>query len=341
MGKRVGIKEVAAEAGVSIATVSYVMNNKSTESLSPETVERVLAAIKKLNYVPNLSGRILANNKSNLIGVVIPQTEPKKEFMFSNPFYSEFLSSFEYTCRINGYHVLISGTNADENYIQVAKKRNLDGIVILGINSEDEQQELEKSDIPIVMVDSYVKSNHFSTLGIDDRYGGYLATKYLIDKGHRNIAMVTGSVGEDSVNFERLNGYRDALAESNLSYQDKYVFCGNVDYWYGVEIADKIQQLKNEVTATFCTADILAMGLIKGLGQLKLSVPKDMSVIGFDDVFIAKVTNPALTTVNQNVAAKGERAAKMVIGLATQKLKGKQNYVIPIEIVERESVKEA
>lgn len=340
MGKRIGIKEVAAEAGVSIATVSYVINNKSSESLSPETIERVLAAVKKLNYVPNLSGRILASNKSNLIGVVIPQTEPKKEFMFSNPFYSEFLSSFEYTARINGYHVLISGTNADENYIQVAKKRNLDGIVILGINSDDEQQELEDADIPIVMVDSYLKSNHFSTLGTDDRYGGYVATKHLIDKGHKKIAIVTGNVSEDSVNYERLNGYKDALAESKIEYDDSFVFIGNVDYWYGVETASKINLLKNEVTAVFCTADILAMGLMKGLGRQGVKVPEEMSIMGFDDVFIAKVTDPALTTVNQNVAAKGERAAKMIIGLATQKLKGKQNYVIPIEVVERESVRE-
>lgn len=340
MGKRVGIKEVAAEAGVSIATVSYVINNKSSESLSTETIERVQAAVKKLNYVPNLSGRILASNKSNLIGVVIPQTEPNKEFMFSNPFYSEFLSSFEYTARINGYHVLISGTNADENYIHVAKKRNLDGIVVLGINAQDEQQELENADIPIVMVDSYVKSNHFSTLGTDDRYGGYIATKHLINKGHKKIAIVTGSVLEDSVNYERLNGYKDALSESNLQFEERFAFLGNVDYWYGVEIADKIQLLKEEVTAVFCTADILAMGLIKGLGRYGIKVPENMSVMGFDDVFIAKVTDPALTTVNQNVAAKGERAAKMIIGLASQKLKGKQNYVIPIDVVERESVRE-
>jgi LacI family transcriptional regulator len=340
MGKRVGIKEVAKEAGVSIATVSYVINNKSSESLSTETVEKVLAAVKKLGYVPNLSARILASNKSNLIGVVIPQTEPNKEFMFSNPFYSEFLSSFEYTARINGYHVLISGTNADEKYIEVAKKRNLDGIVILGVNSQDEKKELENSDIPIVMVDSYVKSHHFSTLSTDDRYGGYIAAKYLIDKGHKKIAIVTGSVSEDGVNYERLNGYKDALQENGIQFEERFTFTGNVAYEYGVEIADKINLLKDEITAVFCTADILAMGLIKGLGRHGIKVPSDMSVMGFDDVFIARVTDPALTTVNQNVSAKGERAAKMIIGLAAQNLKGKQNYVVPIEVVERESVKE-
>jgi LacI family transcriptional regulator len=340
MEKRIGIKEVAKEAGVSIATVSYVINNKSSESLSSETVEKVLAAVKKLNYVPNLSARILASNKSNLIGVVIPQTEPNKEFMFSNPFYAEFLSSFEYAARVMGYHVLISGTNADENYIEIAKKRNLDGIVILGIYSHDIQEKLKQSDIPIVMVDSYVQSHHFSTIGTDDRYGGYIATKHLIEKGHKKIAIVTGIVTEDGVNCERLSGYKDALKEAGIRYEERYIFEGNVDYEYGVESAEKIRLLKDEITAIFCTADILAMGLIKGLRKYNINVPTDMSVMGFDDVFIAKVTDPSLTTVNQNVSAKGERAAKMIIGLATQNLKGKQNYIIPLEVVTRESVKE-
>lgn len=340
MAKRVSIKEVAKEAGVSIATVSYVINNKDGQSLSKETREKVWEAVNKLNYVPNLSARILAINKSNLIGVVIPQTEPNKEFMFSNPFYSEFLSSFEYTARKKGYHVLISGTNADENYIEVAKKRNLDGIVVLGVYPKDSLEKLKNSNIPTVIIDSCVKSYHFNTVGTDDRYGGYTATRYLLDKGHRNIAIVTGSVSEQGVNQERLHGYKDALLENDISVDDRYVCTGNVDFEYGLEIAKTISKLKDEITAVFCTADIIAMGLMNGLNKLEIKVPDDISVIGFDNTFISKITMPALTTVDQNIAAKGERAAKMIIGIVEQKLKGKQEYIIPIEVIERESVRE-
>jgi len=178
--KRVSIKEVAREAGVSTATISYVLNNKKSESISNETVKRVKEAIKKLNYVPNLSARSLVSKRSNLIGVVIPQAEESKEFMFSNPFYGEFLSSVEYEARKKGFHLLISGTEADQKYIRVAQNRGLDGIIIVGIYPDSFYQELKQCQIPIVLVDSYCNYHYFHSIKINDRYGGYLATRYLI-----------------------------------------------------------------------------------------------------------------------------------------------------------------
>ncbi|MFA9463310.1 MAG: LacI family DNA-binding transcriptional regulator [Velocimicrobium sp.] len=340
MMKRVGIKDVAKEAGVSIATVSYVINNKGGQTLSEETKERVWKAVNQLNYVPNLSARILANNKSNLIGVVIPQTETDKEFMFSNPFYSEFLSSLEYTARKKGYHILISGTNADENYIEVAKKRNLDGIVILGVYPKDTLEEIQNSKIPTVIIDSYIKSYHFNTVGTDDCYAGYTATKYLLEKGHRKIAIVTGSTLEKGVNQERVRGYEDALSESGISLEKRNVYTGTVDFEYGEEVAEQIAKRKDEVTAVFCTADIMALGLLKGLNKYGIRVPEDISIMGFDNTFISKISTPALTTIDQNISIKGERAAKMIIGILSEQLKGKQDYIVPIEIVERESIRE-
>src|SRR5690606_16242700 len=137
----------------------YIINKNPKESISQETIDRVNEAIKKLNYVPNLSARSLASNKTNLIGVVIPQTEPGKKFMFNNPFYGEFLSSVEYVARTKGYHVLISGTDANQSYLEVAKKRSLDGIIIVGMYDEDFYEDLKKSQIPIVLVDSYCKDH--------------------------------------------------------------------------------------------------------------------------------------------------------------------------------------
>ncbi len=340
MMKRIGIKDVAKEAGVSIATVSYVINNKGGQSLSEETKERVWKAVNKLNYVPNLSARILANNKSNLIGVVIPQTETDKEFMFANPFYAEFLSSLELTARKRGYHVLISGANADENYIEVAKKRNLDGIVILGVYPKDTLADIQNSGIPTVIIDSYIKSYHFNTVGTDDCYAGYTATKYLLEKGHKKIAIVTGSTLEKGVNQERVRGYQDALSEYEIPVEKRYICTGTVDFEYGEEVAENIAKMKDEITAVFCTADIMALGLLKGLTKFAIRVPEDISIMGFDNTFISKISTPALTTVNQNISIKGERAAKMIIGLLEEQLKGKQDYIVPIEIVERESVRE-
>ena len=157
----VSIKDVAKEAGVSVSTVSYVLNRTPTETISPETTQRVLDAVKRLNYVPNLNARSLSSRRSNLIGVLIPQTEPGKEFMFSNPFYGDLLSSIEYTARQHGYHLLLSGTQEDQRYLGIAQNRGLDGIILIGTYPGGNLNELKQIGVPIVLVDSYVKDDDF------------------------------------------------------------------------------------------------------------------------------------------------------------------------------------
>ena len=155
--KRVSIKDVAKEAGVSTTTVSYVLNRHPGETISAETTQRVLDAAKRLNYVPNLNARSLSSRHTNLIGVVIPQTEPGKEFMFSNPFYGELLSAIEYTARKSGYHLLLSGTREDQNYASIAQNRGVDGIIIVaspqdlvGMVVEKAVKMAEMMNVPIV-----------------------------------------------------------------------------------------------------------------------------------------------------------------------------------------------
>ena len=165
--KRVSIKDVAREAGVSATTVSYVLNRNPDETISAETTQRVLEAVRRLHYVPNLNARSLSSRRSNLIGVLIPQTEPGKEFMFSNPFYGELLSAIEYTARKNGYHLLLSGTQEDQSYVSVAQNRGVDGIIIVGAYPGRNLEELRGMNVPIVLVDSYVKDAAFHTIGIE------------------------------------------------------------------------------------------------------------------------------------------------------------------------------
>ncbi len=338
--KRVSIKDVAREAGVSIATISYVLNNKKGESISDETINRVREAIKKLNYVPNLSARSLVSKRSNLIGVVIPQAEAGKEFMFYNPFYGEFLSSVEYEARKKGFHLLISGTEADQKYIQVAQNRGLDGIIIVGIYPDSFFQELKQCQIPIVLVDSYCSDHYFHSIGINDRHGGYLATKHLIEKGHRKIAFISGMVKENGVNSNRLLGYKDALEEYGIDFDEKLLYLGDTNFEYGIKAGARLANSKNGETAAFATADILAVGVIKGLKENGLRVPEDKSVVGFDDVYLARITDPSLTTVRQNIAEKGRQAAEIIIQTIENEIKEKRDIILPVDIVERDSVKD-
>lgn len=336
MNKRVTIKDVAREAGVSTATISYVLNQK--ENLSPETVEKVNNAIKKLNYIPNLSARSLINNKSRLIGVIIPQTEPGKQLMFNNPFYSEFLSGVEYTSRIHGYQIIISGMDIDRNYLEISIERNLDGIIVLGAYEDSFYSNLKKSSIPIVLVDSYFEDHYFHSIQINDRYGGYIATRHLLDNGHRNICLVTGKIKKDGVSEKRYLGYVDALKEYGIQPDNNLILEGVVDYDYGYAVAEKIAAKKN-ITAVFATADILAMGAVKRLKMLNCKIPEDISIIGFDDIYITKFVDPGLTTVKQNIYLKGETAVKVVIDSLNEKSKGKKEIILPVEVVERESVR--
>ncbi|HIZ20524.1 MAG TPA: LacI family transcriptional regulator [Firmicutes bacterium] len=340
MSKRVTIRDVARQAGVSTATVSYVLNNKASENITPETIARVNAAIEKLGYVPNLSARALRYRKSNLIGVVIPQTEPGEEFMFSNPFYGDFLSAVEYTARTRGYRLLISGTSAGQSYVEIAQNHGLDAIIILGIYPTDDIDAYKEAKIPLVLVDCYRNNHSFHTVGTNDRHGGYLATRYLIQHGHRRIAFVSGAVGETGVNQKRLLGYRDALDEAGIPYDQDIIFSGNVGYEHGVKAAWDIARNHTDVTAVFVTADIMAAGVIKGLVDAGLSVPGDVSVVGFDDIFIANISSPSLTTIRQNIKEKGKAAVELALDTIENPSIPKRDVIIPLEIVERDSVRD-
>lgn len=338
MGNRATIKDVAREAQVSAATISYVLNGK--ENISTETTKKVRAAIKKLDYVPNLSARGLVRNDSKLIGVVIPQTEPGSEVLFNNSFYSEVVGSIEYHARQSGYHLLISATDADESYFNLAKKRNLDGIIVIGAYPDDFYSEVKRTQAPIVLIDSYFEDHYFHSIKINDRYGGYIATKHLLEKGHRKIAIFTGILNEGGVMKNRYYGYLDALKEYGLPADERYVFEGKVDFDAGLRLANQFMAGRCDATAVFCTADIMAIGAVKSFHDGGKSVPDDISILGFDDLVISQYITPGLTTVHQDIHLKGERAVELLMNSIAEKTAGKQEVILPIYLVERGSVKQ-
>ncbi len=323
--QRVSIKDVAKEAGVSASTVSYVLNNSPTESISAETRKRVMAAVQKLGYVPNLNARSLSSRRSNLIGVLIPQTEPGKEFMFSNPFYGELLSAIEYTARQHGYHLLLSGTQEDQGYANVARNRGVDGIIIVGTYPGESLNELKRMGVPIVLVDSYVTDDAFHTIGIEDKEGARMATRYLIGKGHQSIAFISGSIRENGVNMKRYQGYCDALREAGLTPDEGAIYSGTVDYEYGLTAAQQYLDRGRRQTAAFITADVLSMGFVKG---------------SFDDVYLANMAYPSLTTVHQDIGEKGRKAVELILEAAQAKEHRHTECILPLRLVERDSVRE-
>ena len=331
------LKDVAQLAGVTTATVSYALSGK--RPISEETKRRVMEAIEALDYVPDLNARSLSMRDSKLIGVVVPQTEPGDRLMFQNSFYSEILGSIEYYARQEGYHILISATDANESYLTLAKKRNLDGIIIIGMYPNDFYQQMKKTQIPIVLIDSYCNDHYYHNIRIDDAYGSYLATRYMLENGHEHIAFFAGQLKENGVMKKRLLGYQQALQEFEVPFRSEYIFEGQIDYNSGIELANKLMASGLPATGVVAAADILAIGAIKGFYEAGKRVPEDYSIIGFDDVEISKYMTPGLTTIRQQISLKGEKAVELLLKHIEDPTLPKQEEILPLQLIARGSVK--
>lgn len=337
MKNRVTIRDVAAASNVSVATVSYVLNGK--KKVSEERRQKILAVIEELGYVPDLNARGLSVKDTKLLGVVVPQTEPGSRLMFHNIFYSELLGSIELEARQSGYHVIISATDITEDYLQLIQERNLAGVIIIGTYQNQFFSRLKTLDVPVVLIDSYCKYDYFHKLRIDDEYSAYLATDYLIHQGHRKFALVTGSLKENGVMQKRYKGFLKALKENHIEFPDDNLYETTVDYESGVSAADTFVRNGKEITAVVVTADVMAIGLIKGFYEAGVKVPEQISVIGFDDLDIAKYTTPGLTTIKQPISEKGERAVQILIENIENPQMKKVEEVFPVKLIERESVR--
>ena len=335
---RATLKDVAELAGVSSATVSYVLSGKRT--ISEDTKVKVYDAIEKLDYVPDLNARGLSMRDSRLMGVVVPQTEPGERLMFQNSFYSEVLGSIEYYARQQGYHILISATDANESYMTLAKQRNLDGIIVIGMYPDIFYHQMKKTQIPIVLIDSYCNDHYYHNVRIDDAYGSYIATRFLLEKNHREIGFFAGQIKENGVMKKRLLGYQQALEEYGVPYKEAYVFEGQIDYESGISLANKLLSSKVPVTGIVAAADILAIGIMKGLYEAGCRVPDDYSIIGFDDLEISRYLTPGLTTVKQQISLKGQKAVELLLKHIADQTLPKQEEILPLELIERGSVRQ-
>lgn len=337
---QVTIKDIAKHVGVSPTTVSNVINGRN-KKVSCDTILKIENAIKALEYVPDFSARSLVSKKSKMIGVIIPQTETHKQFLLENPFYSEIVSGIESKLRAKGYYMMLTGVDKDINYLDVLVNWNLDAVIVLGIYQEGFYEQLKKIKIPVLLIDSYVNDDYFYNLGVDDELGGYMATKYLIDNGHRNIAIITGHIRKDGVAEKRFQGYKRALRESKIFYKDEYVYEDSVSYECGVSAGVNIAKKVGEITAVFATADLIAAGVISSLHTADIRVPETISVIGFDNLFISKMVYPALTTIDQRIFLKGKKSASIILDILDGKgLSIDKDTFLEIEVIRRNSVKD-
>jgi len=330
------IKDIAKTVGVSCTTVSNVIHGKPGR-VSAETIIKINKAIEDLNYVPNMSARSLVSNSSKVIGVINHIVTTRDKNFMEDPFHSIFIGAIESTLRENGYYLMLRTVETSQDLNFFLRNWNVDGLILTGIYEDDFYSVLTKLNIPVVLIDSYVSNPNICNVSLEDFNGGYLATKYLIDHGHRSIAFASPFIKYKGVVSERFDGYKKALSEANIEFNKDLVFEQELDTPTAIALGKSLAK-RDDFTAIFSTADILAAGIITGLKQAGKKVPDDISIIGFDDINLCNLISPALTTIHQDAHLKGKLSVNYIIDKLENKPIHQKETILPVRVVERDSV---
>jgi LacI family transcriptional regulator len=328
------IREVAETAGVSYATVSHVINN--TRLVSPETRERVLAAMDALHYRPNALARSLRQGKTNTIGLVLPDS--------ANPFFAEISRSIEDEAFKKGYSVFLCNTELDTQrelfYVDVLGKKQVDGIIFVAAGDQTDSLDLLlRRKMPVVMIDRNVPNVEVDAVLTDNQLGGLLATRHLLELGHKRIACIAGP-SSITPSAERIIGYRRALEEAGLSYDENLVLPGDYHAQSGMEITHSILKMSPRPTAIFALNDLMAIGALRAASEASYSVPGDLAVVGYDDLEIARFTNPPLTTIAQPKKETAAQAINLLVDRISRKTGPNIRLVLTPELIVRRSTQD-
>ncbi|MBD9438411.1 LacI family DNA-binding transcriptional regulator [Pseudomonas sp. PDM04] len=324
------IKDVAALAGISYTTVSHVVNK--TRPVSEEVRVKVEAAIKSLDYVPSAVARSLKAKTTATIGLLVPNS--------LNPYFAELARGIEDYCERNGYCVILC--NSDDNpdkqrsYLRVLLEKRIDGLIVASAGGDAGLAEgLAGVRTPMVIVDRGLQGVNTDLVRIDHEYGAYLATRHLLELGHRDIATIGGPAGT-SVAQMRLAGYRRALQEAGVEVPRERVLESDFTSTGGYTAAATLLE-KNPPTAIFAGNDMIGFGVLRAAAERNIRVPAELSVIGFDDIQMSRYVYPALTTVGQSILQLGEMAAGVLLRRIAKPDTAIDQRIVTPSIVLRES----
>lgn len=332
------IYEIAKIAGVSPTTVSKVINNYP--DVSDKTRTKIQKILDEENFLPNSQAQFLSTKKTWTLGIVYFE---ELGVGLNHPFFSGVIEAFKKQSDKYGYSLLFGSKNdrlKNDTFLEYFKYRCVDGIAIICTDPKDKETlELIESDFPIVVIDMFNEDT--STVTSDNLKGCDLAIEYLYNLGHRKIAHITGASYEDNWPSRiRKKGYIKAMEKFKLEILDGYITDGkNFDVSGGYSAMKQLLELKEMPTAVFAAGDKLAIGAIDALNEVGIKVPDDISIIGFDDIEIAKYLTPKLTTVRQNCEEIGKTAVDILVEQINEKTKLKINKIIPVEFIERDSCK--
>ena len=326
------IYDVAEKAGVSIATVSKAVNN--TGRISEETRNKVIKIMRELEYQPSSVAAALTGKQTFTIGVLVPD--------ISNPFFADVARALENNAREMGYAIILCNTDyqieREKDYLELLLKKQVDGIII-ATEPEDWKvyKNLQRKNVPHLMfsIDSPGFSSHVVTT--DDIRGGYMAGRYLLDKGHSEIAVIAEQ--NRASGRMRLEGFKQSLADEGIVLKDHYTLHAMSKIDEAKAAARKILSLENRPTAVFASTDLIASILINEARKLNVLIPQDLSIIGFDNTIYAEIADPGLTTIAQPISELAHYAIDQLLKLIKNPKIPQQRIMLSPMLVERNSVR--
>ena len=333
---KVTIKDIAERCGVSITTVSRVINNK-LEGVGSDTREKIMEAIELLDYQPNSIARSMVTKKTNTIALVIPD--------ICNPFFPELARGVEDCCTKEGYNLFLCNTDGDVDkelsYIKYLRERFVDGIIFTTQNAEEYNSifyDLIKEKFPFVFIERYIEDME-DLLGIyvDNFHGVYKAVEYLFENGHRNIAFITGPFNTTNAVL-RFKGFQQAHIELNIDIDYGLVKEGDYKVHSGYEqTRDLLREHPGNFTAVIASNDLMAIGVCNAIKDAGFRIPDDISVIGFDNISFTDICQPRITTVGIPIYNMGYTASKLLIDtLRGNELKSRK-FVFDAELIIKQS----
>lgn len=334
----VTLKDIANAAGVSTTTVSIILNGKAPH-ISEETKKLVLQKAKELHYRPNKIARMLVTKSSRSIGLILPD--------IVNPFFAEIAKGVYDEAMKHHYTVSTFNTDDDADkdmeYIDFLKDNFTDGII--AVFSTDARsgkagqyaQKLKTLTCPVVLIDRMVEGYDFLSVRTDNQFGAALGTEYLLKQGHTRIGCITSHLGS-YISKERFYGYLQTLQKHNVLFDPELVVEGNFRFETGYRGA--LELIKKDVTAIFAFNDMIAYGIYRAAQEMKLKIPRDISVVGYDDLLYSSMLNPPLTTIHQPARKIGTESAKKLIGTLEGQLEEEDKHaVFPPKLIIRESTR--
>lgn len=329
----INIKEIAKLANVAPSTVSKALNNRT--DISAETRTRIVQIAQEKNYAPSAPVRHLKSPASENIGIIFSREQNP---LSDNPFYSRILEGIEAELAINGYNLVLnliqSGTAFE--FPKIVRKRQVDGVILIGNFDDSLAAKIKTLPLPTVFVDPQQPVKDYSHVLIDNEHGAFNATQYLIRKGHRRIGFISGDLERLSFK-QRFEGYKKALHFHNIPIDNDLIQTGGLENGY--MHVKRLLMLQNRPTAIFAGNDINAIHGYKAIQDHNLKIPNDISMVGFDDIYVAKYSSPSLTTIRVYTQELGSMGVRTLFQLIHQEMNAPITAVIPTRLVERDSVK--